>query len=314
MLLKLPVASLWKLPNIAVPSDPLFYIGPFPVYNTFILTVASALIVLAFFVAAARKSRLVPRGVQNFVEWVTQMLLDLCEEVAGKKNGRRFFPWVATIFFLVLVSNWWEVIPGVETIGTLSSKTSDGAAIKDCPTALHGLFLTGNASNCLVPWVRPPSTDLNFTLALAVISFLATQVYGFKILGVGKQLGRYFTLKEGPMGLVVGLLELFLEPLRIVSLSFRLFGNLFAGDVLLLVISFLVPVVGAIPFYALELFVGFIQAFVFAFLTLIFMTLGTTVHGGEEHEVTHAEEVAHEEREHAAFVLANKQEEVAGAR
>ncbi|HEV2404518.1 MAG TPA: FoF1 ATP synthase subunit a [Ktedonobacterales bacterium] len=313
MLLNLPLASLWKLPNIAVPSDPLFYIGPFPVFNTFILTVVSALIVLGFFLAAARKARLVPRPLQNFVEWVTQMLLDLCEEVAGKRNGRRFFPWVATIFFLVLISNWWEVIPGVETIGTVSSKTADGTPIKDCPTAVHGLLLTGShASNCLIPWVRPPSTDLNFTLALAVISFLATQVYGFKLLGVGKQLGRYFTLKEGPMGLIVGLLELALEPLRIVSLSFRLFGNLFAGDVLLLVISFLVPFVGAIPFYALELFVGFIQAFVFAFLTLIFMTLGTTVHGHEEHEVEHAEEAAHAEREHAAFVLAHK-EEVAGA-
>ena len=99
------------------------------------------------------------------------------------------------------------------------------------------------------------------------------------------------------MGLVVGLLELVLEPLRIISLSFRLFGNLFAGDVLLLVISFLLPVVGAIPFYFLELFVGFIQAFVFAFLTLIFMTLGTTVHGHEDAEEEHAAEVAHAEHE-----------------
>ena len=111
------------------------------------------------------------------------------------------------------------------------------------------------------------------------------------------------------MGLIVGLLELLLEPLRIISLSFRLFGNLFAGDVLLLVISFLLPVVGAIPFYFLELFVGFIQAFVFAFLTLIFMTLGTTIHGHEDAEEEHAAEVAHIERERASFVLAQKEQQ-----
>jgi len=109
------------------------------------------------------------------------------------------------------------------------------------------------------------------------------------------------------MGLVVGVLELLLEPLRIVSLSFRLFGNLFAGDILLLVMSFLVPFLGAIPFYFLEVFIGFVQAFVFAFLTLIFMSLGTTAHGHEDHEEEHAAEIAREEREHAAFVLAHKE-------
>src|SRR5262249_41044621 len=122
---------------------------------------------------------------------------------------------------------------------------------------------------------------------------------GFKILGVGKQLGRYFTFKDGPIGFVVGLLELVLEPLRIISLSFRLFGNVFAGDVLLLVINFLLPVVGPLPFYFLELFVGFIQAFVFAFLTLIFMTLGTTAHGHDDAEEEHAAE-AEEARRHRA--------------
>jgi F-type H+-transporting ATPase subunit a len=292
----------WKLPHIAVPPDPLFYIFGIPVFNTFLLTIASGLIVIGFFWAAVRNPKLIPGPLQNLVEWATEILLNLCEEVAGKKNGRRFFPWVATIFFLVLIANWWEVIPGIETIGSINHD------LPNCQGAITSIFLTGSQSNCITPWLRPPSTDLNFTLALAVISFLATQAYGFKLLGVGQQLGRYFTLKDGPMGLIVGLLELVLEPLRIISLSFRLFGNLFAGDVLLLVISFLLPVVGAIPFYFLEIFVGFIQAFVFAFLTLIFMTLGTTGHGHEDAEEEHAAEVAHEQQEHAAFVLARKEE------
>jgi F-type H+-transporting ATPase subunit a len=293
----------WKLPHIAVPPDVLFYIGPFPVFNTYLLTVFCALVVLAFYYVAVRGATLIPRPVQNLVEWASAMLLNLCEDVAGKRNGRRFFPWVASMFFLVLLANWWEVIPGVETIGTITHEVPGCEHIK----TVAGIFLADKASsNCIIPWLRPPSTDLNFTIALSVISFVATQAYGFKLLGVGKQLGRYFTLKEGPMGLIVGLLELVLEPLRIISLSFRLFGNLFAGDVLLLVIGFLVPVVGAIPFYFLELFVGFIQAFVFAFLTLIFMTLGTTVHGHEDAEEEHAAESAH--AEHARVAAAFQKE------
>jgi F-type H+-transporting ATPase subunit a len=134
---------------------------------------------------------------------------------------------------------------------------------------------------------------------------IATQIYGFKVLGTRLQLGRYFSLKEGPLVLIVGILELVLEPLRIISLSFRLFGNLFAGDVLLLVIGFLLPFVGPIPFYFLEVFIGFIQAFVFAFLTLIFMTLGTTTHGHEDPEEEHVAEVAHARHEQVEAALSH---------
>lgn len=288
----------WNLPNIGVPADPIFSIptpwGPFDFTNTLLLTIISSLVVLLFFALAARRAAIIPRPLQNLAEWMLGGLLSICEEVAGPRDGRRFFPWVASMFFLILLANWWEVIPGIETIGTISTDVPGCQNI-----AINGPWLFGPDSNCIKPWLRPPSTDLNFTLALAIISFIATQVYGFKLLGLGRQLGRYFNFREGPMGLVVGLLELVLEPLRIISLSFRLFGNLFAGDVLLLVASFLLPVVGALPFYFLELFVGFIQAFVFAFLTLIFMTLGTTVHGHEDHQEHEAAE-QEEHRRHAA--------------
>jgi F-type H+-transporting ATPase subunit a len=203
----------------------------------------------------------------------------------------------------VLISNWWSVIPGVDTIGTINNK------VPGCPEHVQttlGIFLVQRASsNCITPWLRPPSTDLNFTIALAIISVIATQVYGFKVLGWRLQVGRYLTLKEGPMILIVGILELILEPLRILSLSFRLFGNVFAGDVLLLVINFLLPFVGPIPFYFLEVFVGFIQAFVFAFLTLIFMTLGTTSHGHEDPEEEHVAEVAHARHEQLEVALSH---------
>jgi F-type H+-transporting ATPase subunit a len=290
---------LWKLPHIQIAPDLLYPGAPVFLTNTFILTVVSAILVAILFLIAARRPKIVPRGFQNFVEWVFEQLLHLCEEVAGRENGRRFFPWVATLFLLILFANWWEIIPFIETIGTKSTEQPGCAGVLQ-----QGVLLTGQYSSCFTPWLRPPSTDLNLTVVLSILTVVLTQIYGFRILGWRVQISRYLTLKEGPIGLVVGVLEFFLELLRVLSLSFRLFGNLFAGDVLLLVISFLLPVVGALPFYFLELFVGFIQAFVFAFLTLIFLTLGTTVHGHEDHEETHAAEVEEARRRHAEEGLA----------
>jgi len=130
---------------------------------------------------------------------------------------------------------------------------------------------------------------------------VVTQAYGFKQLGAWAHITKYLNYREGPMGIVIGLLEAVLEGVRVISFSFRLFGNLFAGDVLLLVMGFLVPVVGPTAFYFLEVFVGFIQAFVFAMLTLVFMSLAVTPHehpGHEEHEA-HMALDAHREHEPA---------------
>jgi F-type H+-transporting ATPase subunit a len=276
----------WSLPRIAVPVDTLFSIGGYPVTNTFLVTIATILIILFCFWLAIRNMRMIPRRWQNLVEWATELLLNLCEEVAGKENGRRFFPWVSTIFLLVLFANWWEVIPGVETVGTIDRSLPGCANVQ----ATAGIFLTGATSNCIVPWLRPPSTDLNFTLAIAVISVFMTQVYGIRRLGVGQHILKYLNFREGVLGVAIGLLEFVLEMIRVVSFSFRLFGNLFAGDTLLLVMAFLIPFVAPIPFYFLEVFVGFIQAFVFAMLTLVFMTLATTPH---EHADHHDEQPEH---------------------
>ncbi len=264
---------LFQLPHIGVPVDILFYIPfgnthGFPVTNTLIVTWITILLIVGIFFAAARRPNIVPKPIQNLVEWVVESLLNLCEEVAGKENGRRFFPWVATIFIFVLFANWWEVVPGIES-----------------------KFLTGASSAKITPWFRPPSTDLNLTIAIALVSVVMTQVYGFRRLGMKEHLGKYLNFRGGPIGLFVGLLEAILELMRLVSFSFRLFGNLFAGDVLLLVMAFLVPFVGATAFYFLEVFVGFIQAFVFALLTLVFMTLSVTPGEHGEHDAS-AEEHA----------------------
>jgi len=281
---------LWNLPDIKIAPDTLFYIGPMPVSNTLLATWFSVIIVLAFGFLAKRNLSLVPRGVSNFFEWVFEQILNLCEEVAGRERGRKFFPLVCTIFLFVLASNYLELVPFVESLGTINGTVH--------PVA--GVFLFGADSNKLIAWVRPAPTDLNLTIGLAIISVVVTQIYGFRILGIRLQLGRYFTLRDGPIGLFVGILEAILELARIISFSFRLFGNIFAGDVLLVVMAFLIPALGPVPFLLLETLVGLVQAFVFAMLTLVFMTLGTTGHGGEEQhgeerqgELTVAEGAAH---------------------
>ncbi len=293
----------WRLPDIRVPADSLFPGVSFLAWftNTFLLSLVAGAIVIAFFLIATRRPKIIPGRLQNGVEWAFQMLLNLCEEVAGKKNGRKFFPIVASMFLYILISNWFSVLPGIDTIGVKNASLEGCKGVNSA-----GAFLTGHLSNCITPWLRPPTTDLNFTIALSIITVIMTQFYGFRILGWRLQVGRYITLSEGPIGLVVGIMEFFLELVRLISLSFRLFGNVFAGDVLLLVMSFISVGVGSLPFYFLELFVGFIQAFVFAFLTLLYFTLGTTAHGHEDAEEHNAGEVAHESHETATRALAHE--------
>lgn len=133
-----------------------------------------------------------------------------------------------------------------------------------------------------VPFLRVASSDLNFTLALALIAFFCIEFAGFKKLGAG-YLGKFFNFKTGAMNMIVGLLEAFSEVMRIVTFSFRLFGNVFAGQTMLFVFPFLIPLLVVLPIYGLELFVGLIQAYVFAILILAFMEQAVTAHHGDEH-------------------------------
>ncbi len=302
---------LWNLPGIHVPADPLYPGAPPFLTNTFLLTIVGSILIIALMLFVGRNPKQVPGKLQNLVEWVFEQFLNLCEQVAGPERGRKFFPWVLTIFLFVLFANWWEVIPGIETIGFKSTDTALSPACAHVGS--QGFLLFGQYSNCITPFFRPPSTDLNFTIALSIVTVVMTQVYGFVVLGFRLQIGRYLVFNQGIMGFIVGLFELLLEAMRLISLSFRLFGNLFAGDVLLVVISFISIGVGAIPFYFLEIFVGFIQAFVFAFLTLLFFTLGTTPHGHEAHEEEHLAETAHAEHERVASALAGAKLEEAHA-
>jgi len=238
------------------------------------------LIVVAFF--ATRNIKLVPSGLQNAVEAIVEMFYGFIEGVAGAHQAPLFFPLVATFFFFILISNWMGILPGFGSVGVWAEH--------------HG-------ETVLVPFLRSANAHLSTTIALATVSVGATQYFGFKLLGL-PFLGRYFTFRsssrkeegaaaagglEGCVGKVggfmervanafVGILELISEFIKIMSFSFRLFGNIFAGEVLLIVASFLCTFLLSLPFMLLEIFVGFVQALIFSMLSLVFFMIATAHH------------------------------------
>jgi len=277
---------LWKLQPIQIPPEVIFYIGPLPVTNALLGTWISILALFLVFFFGTRRRDLIPSGMQNAVEWIVEYLLNLTEGVAGKVKARKFFPLVATFFIFILFCNLLDIFPGVDTIGTANLEALRLSHLSP-PTTI---FLLGEYSDKLTPWVRPGTSDLNLTLALALVSVIVTQVLGFMALGAKQQLSKYFNFKalrhgfQGPIEFFVGLIELVTELSRILSFSFRLFGNIFAGSAVLAVFAWLLPFVSDAIFIPLEIFVGFVQALIFALLTLVFLEIGTTSHEFEEDE------------------------------
>jgi F-type H+-transporting ATPase subunit a len=303
-----PIQPHVQLPAEALSHEPLFTLpvfGEFYLTNTFVaLLIADVLLLLiAFGVSRAVKraesdGSLVTRGLPGAVEALLEVIYNLTESTAGKW-ARFIFPWFATITLLVLVSNWMELIPGVDSVGLLEPAEGHGYAVQDLGWAATIVKSAaehaghGEATYKLVPFVRVVSTDLNFTVALALIAVFMVQVIGIKAQGLS-YFTKFFNTKTlfsrpifGVIDFAVGLLELISEFSKILSFAFRLFGNIFAGSVLLFVIGSLVPVFAQSIFLMLEFFVGLIQAVVFGLLTMIFMTQATQGHG-EHHEEAHA--------------------------
>jgi F-type H+-transporting ATPase subunit a len=245
--------------NISIAAEPIFYIFSFPVTNTILVTLCLSLLIILGSVILKSRIKLVPRGFQNVVEAILEALLNLIDSVTqDRKQSKKFFPLVATIFIFVILSNWVEVLPGLGTIGLREVH--------------HG-------ENVLIPFLRSGSADLNMTLALAIVSVLSAQILGIAAIGIGKYAGKFFVSpfrKPYVVGTFVGILELVSEVAKLISFSFRLFGNIFAGEVLLMVMLFLVPYFVPLPFLFLELFVGFVQALVFSMLTLVFLKMAVT--------------------------------------
>lgn len=247
-------------------AEPVFELAGWPITNAIIGTwIGMALLLVVLFVAT-RRMQLVPGGLQNFFEVIVEQFRTLVMQVLeDEKKTKRFLPLVVAIFLFVLFINWVGLLPGFGTVGYRE----------------HGE---------LVPYLRAGSSDLNLTLALAGVSFIVAQVVGVLVVGTFKYAGKFINLAplfKRPFKLknlalfvpmfLLGLIELISELAKLVSLSFRLFGNIYAGEVLLVVFGTLLPVFLPLsgPFYVLEVFVGLIQAFVFAMLTIVFIKIAS---------------------------------------
>jgi F-type H+-transporting ATPase subunit a len=303
-----PIQPHVQLPAEVISHDPLFTIpgiGDIYMTNTLLAVLLAdlVLILIAFFVNRAVKSGdMVPKGLPGAVEALLEALYNLTEGTAGKWT-RAIFPWFATITLLVLVVNWMELFPGVDSVGILH-EAEHGYPVQDLGFAAtiveapEGEHAEGAESFGLIPYIRVTSTDLNFTVALALIAVVMVQVIGFRAQGPG-YLTKFWNTKTffsvpifGLIDFVVGLLELISEFSKILSFAFRLFGNIFAGSVLLFVMGALLGAGGLgffqVGFLMLEFFVGLIQAIVFGMLTMTFMAQATQGHGEHHEEEVHA--------------------------
>jgi F-type H+-transporting ATPase subunit a len=310
------------IPNISVAAEPLVKVGAVKITNTMITSwIIVVLILLGILFVSSRKWSVIPGGVQNFVEAVVEAFYNLVTGIAGEEKGRKFFPVVATIFFFVLINNWLSLTPVFNVIGfqsepeetgfvmkqtdvgpfdvayvplsSLSTLSGDSISEGDANAAEHHekAVADGNFVGELIPLLRGPNTDLNTPLAIAIWSAIFVEFWGISALGFFKY-GKKFINFRSPIDFFVGLLELISELVRIVSFTFRLFGNMFAGEVVILMFTFLTPLILTLPFYGLELFVGVVQAFIFASLTLVFAVMATQSHDGhEEHSPSHPEDI-----------------------
>ena len=302
----------FNLPIISVSAEalPHLSIGSMPITNSLLTswTVTIVLIVIAYL--ATRNMKMVPSGGQNALEMLIEGLYGVVDGLADKKWVASFFVVPATIFFYVFASNMFGLIPGLAGIGFCEEHhaTEAGAEAAEHISAIIGC----QPNEVLVPIFRSPSADLNNTLMLALVTQIVAQFFGLSALGFGGYMGKFFVfdgikkafgpddegnkrdgkgvlgqLAFGVIEMLVGLLEFLSEFTKVIAYTFRLFGNIFAGEVMIIVLTFLIPVFLSPIFMGLEVFVGMVQAFVFFILSVAFYQLAITPHGD------HAEEGAH---------------------
>jgi F-type H+-transporting ATPase subunit a len=266
-------------PEPHLPAPVLFHVLGLPITNTMLAGWITVVFLVLVSWLVTRRMKLVPGRLQAIFEFILGWIYDFCVSVAGEKNGRKFFPVVCTIFLFVAFNAWLSLIPGFASIQ---------------------IHIHGHEYELL----RGSNTDLNTPLAIAVVSFVFVEYYGLRALGIKylskfvnvggffRSVGHIFKgrVKQGLSGLFSGLIDIFVgvletlsEFIRIVSFTFRLFGNMTAGEILIGVAAFLLPMVIGWAVYGLELFIGFIQALVFSGLTLAFVSMAVTSHEEETH-------------------------------
>ena len=279
--------------EISIAAEPIFSIGSFPVVNSLLTSwiVAIILIILSFILKFRIKK--IPGKFQLIWETLYEEALNLADQVTGdRKISAQALPIALTAFIFILASNWLGILPGVGSIGMI--------------VAEHG-------KEVFIPYLRGGTADINTTLALSLISVIGANIFGIISIGIWKTFNKFINLKVlsemvtkvkkdptvlivAPITFFVGLIEIIGEIAKIASLSFRLFGNVFAGEVLLASIASLVSFIVPIPFLFLEILVGFIQALIFAVLTLVYFTIASMDHD-HEHEEEHAHVNKHTEKE-----------------
>lgn len=245
------------MPNIELSAEKLFTIGNFAVTNTLLMGWIVVVLLGLSALSVNRRISLVPSFLQNILEIATEYFLSLMEGLfGGRDKAEKYFPIVVTIFLFVLLSNWLGIFPGVGTIG---------------------FFEEHDGKQVFIPFFRSAASDLNFTLALGISTVILVNIFGIAALGFWKHSGKFITFK-GPIDFFVGILELISEIAKMISFAFRLFGNVFAGEVLLVITGFLVPFLIPVPFLVLEIFVGFVQALVFSMLSMVFIGIAVQHH------------------------------------
>lgn len=270
--------------NVPIIAETVFTVGQFHVTNTLINSTLLTVFFVVFALLFRSRIALVPGKVQSAVETILEFLLGYFDQVTNdRQKSLKFLPIVATLFLFILLSNWLGLLPGTGSVG---------------------IWHIAEGHLELVPIMRSANSDLNMTLAMAVLSVCATHLFGMMTVGFFVHWNKFIQLGTLWKGIasfnmvkiltalvefVVGFIELFSEVAKIVSLSLRLFGNVFAGEVLLTVISGLISFFVPLPFMAMELLVGVVQATVFSLLVLVYLTVATSSpHGDEEHEEAHA--------------------------
>src|SRR3989344_370155 len=240
-------------------SDVIFFVGSFPVTNTLLNTIFVDLVLLLIILGVNIKLSAVPGKVQGIAEFVIVGFYKFTENIAGERT-KQIFPYFMSFFLFIIIANWSGLIPGFTTIGIVEDEHK------------------------LIPLLRSATSDLNTTLGLAIVSLVATHIMSIKVLGIKEYIGRFISLS--PILLFVGVLEIISEITKLVSLSFRLFGNIYAGEVVLETVSHIFAFILPLPFLMLEVIVGAVQALVFAMLTMAFMIILTTPHHEESKEVS----------------------------
>ncbi|MCE9585225.1 F0F1 ATP synthase subunit A [Candidatus Nomurabacteria bacterium] len=268
-------------------AEPIGHIGNFPITNALLTSWIAVLIIVSVVFILNRKLCERPKGFQNFFEMILDGAFSLCDQVTGsRKLTLKLFPLAFAIFFFVLINNWLGILP----LGGF------------------GLIEIGEHGKSFIPFIRSGTADVNTTLAMSVISVIGANIFGILSIGIWKTFNKYVNIKAlgsvatkfrkdksvvivGPITFFVGILELIGEFAKVASLSFRLFGNVFAGEVLLLAMSAILAYGLPVPFLFLEVFVGLIQAFIFAILVLVYFSIASQDH--EEHDESNERGHAH---------------------